>query len=158
MSLVVAKDKKPMLYGQDTVKVLEFLGVYLENEFIGISLKNVLEISKILEIFPVPLTPNYIKGVINLRGEILPVVSVKEMIGVKENVEQTRLIILETNFGKLSILVDSVYGVVKIAEDNLEPNPMTSVYSDYLSNVAQIPQGFISILDLDKLFPPIEEE
>lgn len=157
MSLVLSKDKKPILYGQETTKILEFLGVYLEDEFIGISLKNVLEISKILEIFPVPLTPHYIKGVINLRGEILPVVSVKEMVGVKESKEPTRLIVLETNLGKLSILVDSVYGVVKIPEDRLEPNPMTSIYSDYLSNVALTNQGFVSIIDLDKLFPPKEE-
>lgn len=157
MSLIVSKEKKPILYGQDTVKILEFLGVYLEDEFIGISLKNVLEISKILEIFPVPLTPHYIKGVINLRGEILPVVSIKEMVGVKETKEPARLIVIETNLGKLSILVDSVYGVVKIPEDRLEPNPMTSIYSDYLSNVALTNQGFISIIDLDKLFPPRED-
>ncbi|WP_028950639.1 chemotaxis protein CheW [Sulfurihydrogenibium subterraneum] len=157
MSLVLSTQKKPVIYGQDTTKILEFLGVYLEDEFIGISLKNVLEISKILEIFPVPLTLHYIKGVINLRGEILPVVSIKEMVGVKETKEPTRLIILETNLGKLAILVDSVYGVLKIPEDNLEPNPMTSIYSNYLSNVALTPQGFISIIDLDKLFPEREE-
>jgi purine-binding chemotaxis protein CheW len=157
MSLVVAKDKKPVLYGNDNTKILDFLGVYLENEFIGISLKDVLEISKILEIFPVPLTPDYIKGVINLRGEILPVVSVKEMVGVKETKKPTRLIVLETNLGKLSILVDSVYGVIKIPEDSLEPNPMTSIYSDYISNVALTSEGFISIIDLDKLFPAREE-
>ncbi|ACN98460.1 purine-binding chemotaxis protein CheW [Sulfurihydrogenibium azorense Az-Fu1] len=157
MSLVLSSQKKPIIYGQDTSKILEFLGVYLEDEFIGISLKNVLEISKILEIFPVPLTQHYIKGVINLRGEILPVVSVKEMVGVKETKEPTRLIVLETNLGKLAILVDSVYGVIKIPEDNLEPNPMTSIYSDYLSNVALTPKGFISIIDLDKLFPAREE-
>ena len=157
MSLLLSTQKKPVIYGQDTTKILEFLGVYLEDEFIGISLKNVLEISKILEIFPVPLTLHYIKGVINLRGEILPVVSIKEMVGVKETKEPTRLIILETNLGKLAILVDSVYGVLKIPEDNLEPNPMTSIYSNYLSNVALTPQGFISIIDLDKLFPEREE-
>jgi len=156
MELVKAGSVKPAVYGGQQIKILEFLGVKIEDEFIGISLKHVLEISKILEIFPVPLSPQYIKGVINLRGEILPVVSVKEMIGISEKKQSTRLIILETNLDKLAVMVDEVYGVVRISEDVLEPNPMTSIYSDYISNVAQTKHGFISIIDLDKLFPAVE--
>jgi purine-binding chemotaxis protein CheW len=156
MELVKAASVKPAVYGGQQIKILEFLGVKIEDEFIGISLKHVLEISKILEIFPVPLSPQYIKGVINLRGEILPVVSVKEMIGIPEKKQSTRLIILETNLDKLAVMVDEVYGVVRISEDVLEPNPMTSIYSDYISNVAQTKHGFISIIDLDKLFPTVE--
>jgi purine-binding chemotaxis protein CheW len=156
MELVKEASVKPAVYGGQQIKILEFLGVKIEDEFIGISLKHVLEISKILEIFPVPLSPQYIKGVINLRGEILPVVSVKEMIGIPEKKQSTRLIILETNLDKLAVMVDEVYGVVRISEDILEPNPMTSIYSDYISNVAQTKHGFISIIDLDKLFPTAE--
>jgi len=156
MELIKASSIKPAVYGGQQIKILEFLGVKIEDEFIGISLKHVLEISKILEIFPVPLSPHYIKGVINLRGEILPVVSIKEMVGIPEKKQSTRLIILETNLDKLAVMVDEVYGVVRISEDILEPNPMTSIYSDYISNVAQTKHGFISIIDLDKLFPPVE--
>ncbi|MBX0311106.1 MAG: chemotaxis protein CheW [Sulfurihydrogenibium sp.] len=156
MELIKASSVKPVIYGGQQIKILEFLGVKIEDEFIGTSLKHVLEISKILEIFPVPLSPHYIKGVINLRGEILPVVSIKEMVGIPERKQSTRLIILETNLDKLAVMVDEVYGVVRISEDLLEPNPMTSIYSDYISNVAQTKHGFISIIDLDKLFPPVE--
>jgi purine-binding chemotaxis protein CheW len=156
MELVKEASVKPAVYGGQQIKILEFLGVKIEDEFIGISLKHVLEISKILEIFPVPLSPQYIKGVINLRGEILPVVSIKEMVGIPEKKQSTRLIILDTNLDKLAVMVDEVYGVVRISEDVLEPNPMTSIYSDYISNVAQTKHGFISIIDLDKLFPAVE--
>ncbi len=156
MEIVKAPKTTVVRYGQQEVKILEFLGVKIEDEFIGISLKNVLEISKVLEVFPVPLSPSYIKGVINLRGEILPVISIKEMINIKKTRQETRLIIIETNLGKLAIMVDEVYGVVRISEEQLEPNPMTSIYSDYISNVAQIKHGFISIIDLDKLFPSKE--
>jgi purine-binding chemotaxis protein CheW len=79
------------------------------------------------------------------------------MVGIPEKKQSTRLIILETNLDKLAVMVDEVYGVVRISEDVLEPNPMTSIYSDYISNVAQTKHGFISIIDLDKLFPPVEE-
>ena len=57
MELVKAGSVKPAVYGGQQIKILEFLGVKIEDEFIGISLKHVLEISKILEIFPVPLSP-----------------------------------------------------------------------------------------------------
>lgn len=133
-------------------KILEFLVVKLEDEIIGISLKEVLEISKLLEIFEVPLSESYIKGVINLRGEIIPVVSLKEKIGLEEKTVSTRLVIVETKLGKIALLVDAVLGVTKIEEDALEQNPMTSIYSDYISNVALSNFGFMSILDLSKVF------
>jgi len=133
-------------------KILEFLVVKLEDEIIGISLKEVLEISKLLEIFEVPLSESYIKGVINLRGEIIPVVSLKEKIGLEEKTASNRLVIVETKLGKIALLVDAVLGVTKIEEDSLEQNPMTSIYSDYISNVALSNFGFMSILDLSKVF------
>ncbi|GAB6072368.1 chemotaxis protein CheW [Venenivibrio stagnispumantis] len=133
-------------------KILEFLVVKLEDEIIGISLKEVLEISKLLEIFEVPLSESYIKGVINLRGEIIPVVSLKEKIGLEEKTASNRLVIVETKLGKIALLVDAVLGVTKIEEDALEQNPMTSIYSDYISNVALSNFGFMSILDLSKVF------
>jgi len=133
-------------------KILEFLVVKLEDEIIGISLKEVLEISKLLEIFEVPLSESYIKGVINLRGEIIPVVSLKEKIGLEEKTPSNRLVIVETKLGKIALLVDAVLGVTKIEEDALEQNPMTSIYSDYISNVALSNFGFMSILDLSKVF------
>ncbi len=152
MSLVRVGNKNLSIAKADTKKTYEFLAIYLENEFIGIPLKNVLEISKVLELFPVPLTPSYIKGVINLRGEIIPVISIKQIIGIPEKNPPTRLVILETSYGKVAVEVDSVYGVIKVEEGLLEPNPMTSIYSEFVSNVAQIKEGFISIIDLDKVF------
>lgn len=153
MELIKIDQKKPVRYGQEPMQQYEFLGVRIEGEFMGIFLKYVLEISKNLEVFPIPLTPSYIKGVINLRGEILPVISLKEIIGMRRTVEPTRLIILETAKGKIAAEVDSVYGVIRIREDQIEPNPMSSIYSEFLSSVAQTKEGFISIIDLEKLFP-----
>ncbi len=152
MDIVKTEKKESILEKQAKKKIHEFLAVYLENEFMGMPLKNVLEISKILELFPVPLTPSYIKGVVNLRGEIIPTISIKHIMNIPQKVQPSRLIILETPYGKVAVEVDSVYGVVKIEENMLEPNPMTAIYSEFISNVAQIKKGFISIIDLDKVF------
>jgi|DewCreStandDraft_1066081.scaffolds.fasta_scaffold03380_7 purine-binding chemotaxis protein CheW len=152
MGLMRIENKNTSIAGMEVKKVHEFLAIYLEKEFMGIPLRKVLEISKVLELFPVPLTPSYIRGVINLRGEIIPVISIKQIMGIPQKTQPSRLIILETSYGKVAVEVDSVYGVVKIEEGMLEPNPMTAIYSEFISNVAQIKEGFISIIDLEKVF------
>lgn len=143
---VNTKDKK------NRVNILEFLSVYLENELMGIPLTKVIEITKIKEIVPVPFSKSYIKGVINIRGEILAIVSLKEKLRLSEKRESQRIVILETRFGKVGIIVDEIYGVIKIKETELEPNPMVGKYSEYVKNVAQVEDKILIIIDIDKIF------
>lgn len=132
--------------------ILEFLGIFLENELIGIPLKKVIEITKIRDIVPVPFSKPYIKGVINIRGEIIPVVSLKEKLLLQETKEANRIIIMETPLEKVSILVDDIYGVIKVKENDLEPNPMRGRYSIFVKNVAQVEDKLLIVIDIDKLF------
>lgn len=134
------------------VNILEFLSVYLENELMGIPLTKVVEITKIKDIVPVPFSKSYIKGVINIRGEILAIVSLKEKLGLTENRESQRIVILETKFGKVGVIVDEIYGVIKVKENELEPNPMVGKYSEYVKNVAQVGDSILIIIDIDKIF------
>lgn len=134
------------------VNILEFLSVYLENELMGIPLTKVVEITKIKDIVPVPFSKSYIKGVINIRGEILAIVSLKEKLGLIENRESQRIVILETKFGKVGVIVDEIYGVIKVKENELEPNPMVGKYSEYVKNVAQVGDSILIIIDIDKIF------
>jgi len=75
-------------------EVEEFLGISIERELIGISLKKILTISKVLDIVKVPYTPGFIVGVINLRGEIIPILSLKQVLGLSETQEPTRIVVL----------------------------------------------------------------
>ena len=134
------------------VNILEFLSVYLENELMGIPLTKVVEITKIKDIVPVPFSKSYIKGVINIRGEILAIVSLKEKLGLTENRESQRIVILETKFGKVGVIVDEIYGVIKVKENELEPNPMLGKYGEYFKNVAQVGDSILIIIDIDKIF------
>lgn len=129
----------------------EFLGISLEKELIGISLKKILTISKVLEIVKVPYTPPSIVGVINLRGEIIPVLSLKLILGLSETKEPTRIVVLDSNHGKAGILVDSIVGVIRVPTDRLEPNPMVGRYSAYVSNVAQTEYGLMEVLDTQRV-------
>lgn len=133
----------------------EFLGISLEKELIGIPLKKILTISKILDTVKVPYTPSYIVGVINLRGEIIPVLSLKQILELTEENEPTRIVVLDSSHGKAGVLVDTIVGVVRIPQDRFEPNPMIGRYSAYVSHVAQTEHGLMEILDVEKLIDSV---
>ncbi len=138
--------------------VEEFLGISLEGELIGIPLKKILTISKILEIVKVPYTPVYLVGVINLRGEIIPVLSLKQLLGLPEKEEPTRIVVIESKHGKAGVLVDKIDGVIRIPLEKFEPNPMVGRYSNFVSNVAQTEYGLIEILDIERIIDSIVQE
>ncbi len=151
MADIVPVGEKEIRKESQEVAILEFLGITLEDELIGFPLTEVLSISKVTEIVPVPFSPPYIVGVINLRGDIIPILSLKSRLGLPENKEYTMVVILDTSFGKVGILVDKVVGVIKIPADRLEPNPMTGRYSRYIRNVAKTDQGLLIIIDIDRI-------
>ena len=136
-------------------EVEEFLGISLENELIGLYLKEILTISKVLDIVRVPYTESYIVGVINLRGEILPVLSLKQILGLSETKEPTRIVVLDSKHGKAGVLVDSIVGVVRVPHERFEPNPMAGRYSMYVSHVAQTEFGLMEILDVSRIMDSI---
>ncbi len=136
-------------------EVEEFLGISLEKELIGLSLKEILTISKVLDIVKVPYTPLYIVGVINLRGEILPVLSLKQILGLSESKEPTRIVVLDSKHGKAGVLVDNIVGVIRIPQERFEPNPMAGRYSMYVSHVAQTEYGLMEILDVGRIMDTI---
>ncbi len=138
-----------------STRVEEFLGISLENELIGIPLKKILTISKVMDIVDVPYTPSYIVGVINLRGEIIPVLSLKQLLRLPETKEPTRIVVLDSKHGKAGSLVDSIVGVVRVPLERFEPNPMVGRYSEFVSHVAQTEYGLMEILDVDRVIDSV---
>ncbi len=136
-------------------EVEEFLGISIEKELIGISLRKILTISKVLDIVKVPYTPSFIVGVINLRGEIIPILSLKQILGLPETQEPTRIVVLDSDHGKAGVLVDSIVGVIRIPQEKFEPNPLIGRYSVYVSHVAQTEYGLIEILDVDRIMDSV---
>ncbi|MDW8066148.1 MAG: chemotaxis protein CheW [Aquificaceae bacterium] len=136
---------------QKISRFFEFLGFYLEGELFGVPLREVVEISKLLPIVPVPFSPRLVLGVINVRGEIIPVIDLKTILRLNKGTEEERVVLVESNKGKVGVLVDKVVGVVRVEEERLEPNPMVGRYSEFIRNVAQLPEGLISILEFDRV-------
>ena len=107
------------------VPPVEFVGFMLSGEEYGVEVSEVREVIRHVEVLEVPRIPSYIKGIISLRGVILPVFDIKERIGLPAEpvTPATRIIIVSFRGGPYGLLVDSVTGVRPVKMDRVEPPP-----------------------------------
>ncbi len=133
-----------------------FLTFFIEDEQYGLNISNVKEIIASMNITNVPKTPNYIKGVINLRGAVIPIVDVRLKFGMveKEYDMNTAIIINEIDSVSIGFIVDRVEDVLSIKHSDLTAAPRfgTSVDTSFIENVAEIDEEVIMILNLKKIF------
>lgn len=109
--------------GGQTCQVVNF---HLGNEEYGLDIKIVQEIILIGTVTKVPQVPEYVRGLINLRGKIIPVVDLRLRFGMdaEEQGEHTRIIVLKASGHVIGIVVDAVNEVLRISQDQIEPPPM----------------------------------
>ena len=110
---------------------------------------------KILPYARVPKTPEYIKGVINLRGEVVPIMDIRLRFGMEivEDTEETRVIIIKVNDISLGIIVDEVDEVLNLNEEAIEnvTNFTNDLSMDYILGVGKIDGKIVPILNIEKL-------
>ncbi|HBT49398.1 MAG: Chemotaxis signal transduction protein [Caldanaerobacter subterraneus] len=133
-----------------------FVVAKIEDEEYAIGIEKVQTIEKILPITRVPQTENYVKGVINLRGEIIPVISLRLKLGLpeKEYDEDTRIVVLKDYDMAIGLIVDNANEVVEIREEDIDRLSFSEgeeEYSKFVSTVGKIKDRVLLILDLNKL-------
>jgi purine-binding chemotaxis protein CheW len=137
-----------------------YLTFKLQDELFAINVSKVLEILEVTPITKVPRAPAFMKGVINLRGNILPVVNTRtkfEMTDTDFTID-TCIIVLSIDNGKDSLLagaiVDSVQKVIDIPAETIQVSPsMGALYrEDFISGIGKVDDQFIMILNIDKVF------
>ena len=129
----------------------------LNEELVGIDINDITKITKDVEITPVPKTKNYILGVMNLRGNIIPVVSLKKMFQLEdkeEDYDHPVVIVVETDLGQIGVTVDNIEGAVKISPDDIQPPPMNAIGIDpeYIKGVVMLTEELLILLDIKKIF------
>ena len=132
----------------------------LGEEGYGVSILKVKEIIGMLDITPVPKTPKFIKGVINLRGKIIPVMDLRIKFGMEEKsyTERTCILVVEINLHGteklLGVVVDTVSEVVSITDEDIEPAPEygTKADTDFILGIGKIKERVVIILDIDEVF------
>ncbi len=138
----------------------QYLTFTLGKEIFALDIRSVREVLELTAITKIPRTPGYMRGVINLRGNAVPVVGMRGKFGMSdtEDTVDTCIIIVELEYeGELTVmgaLVDSVREVVELPPDAIEPAPRmgAAVQAEYIRGMGRQHENFIIILDIGKIF------
>lgn len=132
-----------------------FLTFIIEGESYGIGIEYVTEIIGVIPITPIPKTKEHIKGIINLRGLIVPVVSIRNRFHLEEIEfnEQTCIVVITLNGNEIGLIVDEVLEVIKFTEESISQAPPTNkgTQSIYLNGIGQSSENVFMLIDLEKL-------
>ena len=137
----------------------KYLTFTLGREEYGIGILKVREIIGLLEITSVPRTPDHIKGVINLRGKVIPVISLRSKFGIPEEEPTDRTCIIVVEIGgtggaiPIGIIVDSVSEVLNIPGEDIEPTPNlgSALNTDYFLGLATVKGKVKILLEIDRV-------
>jgi purine-binding chemotaxis protein CheW len=142
----------------------KYLTFALANEEYGLEILKVREIIGYMEITAVPQTPAYVKGVINLRGQVIPVVDLRAKFGMETSdiTDETCIIVVETSQGdhkfSTGIVVDHVEEVLDIAGEDIEEAPQfgSSVNTDFILGMGKIGDNVKILLDIDEVLSSVD--
>jgi purine-binding chemotaxis protein CheW len=144
------------------VDLLQLVTFNIGEEEFGVDILRVQEIIRIMEITRVPQAPDFVEGVINLRGKVIPIIDLRRRFGmeVREHDKHTRIIVIEINNMIIGFVVDAVHEVLRIPADTVEPPPpavMGGVDSEYISGVGKLDNRLLILLDLNRLLSREEQ-
>ena len=143
-------------------QIIQLVSFKLGKEEFGVDILKVQEINRMLEITEMPNSPDFVEGIVNLRGRIIPVVDLKKRLKMpaKEHDNSTRIIVVELNGKTIGFIVDEVSEVLRIESNITEPPPeMTAgIDSDYITAVAKLDDRLLILLDLNRVLSEEEKE
>jgi purine-binding chemotaxis protein CheW len=136
-------------------KILQCVTFRLADETYAVNVMQVQEVLRLSEIAPVPGAPNYVLGIINLRGNVVTVIDARLRLGLapKEPDDSTRIVIIEANGQVVGVLVDSVAEVIDLSSDEIEPAPNVGndESSKYIQGVASREGDLTIVIDVNRL-------
>jgi purine-binding chemotaxis protein CheW len=147
----------PVREERKAVEATEHLATFfLSGEEYGIDVRLAQEIIRVGEITQVPRAPDFIKGVINLRGRIIPVIDLKRKLGlgeVSEASRQSRIVVVKVRDRLVGLLVDGASQVLKVPVASIEaaPEEVVEIDANYLRGVAKLENRLIILMDLNKV-------
>ena len=162
--LAETMDQAVKAMAQKEEKYLTFI---LDNEDYGIGILKIKELIGMMPITSVPQTPDFVKGVINLRGKVIPVIDLRLKFGMsaKEYDARTCIIVVEVADMKgrslqVGIVVDSVSEVVNLKGEQIEPPPSFggSLDTEYILGMAKVDKSVVILLDIDRVLAAGETE
>lgn len=139
---------------QDDI-LIQLVTFGIGDEEFGVDILKVQEIIRTMDITHVPRAPEFVEGVINLRGKVIPIIDLRSRFNLERRAhdKHTRIIVIEISGMVVGFVVDSVSEVLRIQASTIEPPPsvVSGVDSDYISGVGKLSDRLLILLDLDKL-------
>jgi len=142
------RQEKTQLSGE-RIQVVSF---HLGNEEYGVEISQVQEIIRMVEITHVPRAPRFMEGVINLRGQLIPIIDLRTRFAMQrtEHTKSTRIVVTEIGTKKVGIIVDSVSEVINIPIEQVEeaPDMIAGAGTEYIQGVGKVGDRLVILLDL----------
>lgn len=136
--------------------IIQLVGFRLDNEDYAIAITKIQEIILMKPITRIPQVPDFIEGLINLRGSVIPIVNLRKRFGLaaREVDDETRTIVVNVHDKTVGCIVDAVTQVMRINRDQIQPPPLSvlAVSHQYISGLARLEDRLLIILDIDRLF------
>lgn len=133
----------------------------LGREEYGVEITEVQEIVRLQDITKIPNTPEFVEGVVNLRGKVIPLIDLKKRFGLEqaERTGDNRIIVVNINDSVIGVIVDYVSEVIRLADDMIEqpPSIVKGIGKEYLKGIGKISDRLLILLDLEKILNSSEQ-
>lgn len=143
-------------------EVVQVVSFRLSGEEYGVDISQVQEIIRMVQITHVPRAPHFMEGVINLRGQLIPIIDLRTRFGMsrQEPTKSTRIVVTEIGNKRVGIVVDSVSEVLNIPIENVEdaPEMVAGVGTEYIQGVGKLGERLIIMLDLSMVISTEEKQ
>jgi len=141
---------------------MQLVSFKLGEETYGIEITKIREIILVGEITHVPETPAYVKGLINLRSTVIPVIDLRARFSLADTelTSDSRIMVLNVGSRTIGIVVDSVNEVLRVTQQEISPAPptVTSAGNEYMTGLVRLKEDLLILLDVDRLFGEVECE
>jgi purine-binding chemotaxis protein CheW len=142
----------------ETKNKSQFVGFQIDGQQYAFRIEQIQEIVILDQVTPTPQVPEYVEGVSNLRGAIIPIINLRRLFGLKARPtdSNTRTIVVSVGERIMGCTVDMVSHVIRIPEESIQPAPetVTADGANYISGFAKLDDRLVIVLDIDELLSP----
>ena len=146
---------------RDEGELNQLISFEVGGEEYGMEILRVKEVIRLREIIRLPRAPSFVKGIINLRGDVIPIIDLRDRFGLEhqEYSTMTRVIVVDVEGRLVGMVVDAASQVVRIPADQIEPPPpiVGGLSAEYIKGVGKLDERLVILLNIDRILSPQEK-